>query len=76
MKETTSLLVSLAETSAGLLALMDNQTTTLLQGLANKNDTVKFRVLDVMVRICQMSEEHLLAVEKTGFLQQLSLIHI
>jgi len=70
-KETISFLVSLAETPVGLTALVSNQTTEHLQALAATNDTVKFRVLEVMVRVSQMSKDHLAAVEKTGFLNKI-----
>ena len=76
-KETVSLFLWLAETPEGMKALTSNQTTNRFQQLSAKDETIRFRVLDLMVRLTQLSEEHLVAVEATGFLQQIvNQVHI
>jgi len=70
-KETTSLFLWMAETPEGLKAIVSSASTKRFQLLGSQDETVRFRVLDIMVRLTQLSEEHLVAVEATGFLQQI-----
>jgi len=69
--EVTGWFVLLAETPAGLPALNTPDMVGQLQGLATRSSILQMRVLDMMVKVAVLGEEHLQSVIKTGFLQQL-----
>jgi len=65
------LLILVAETRAGLAVLLATPTVQVLAELSGMSDTVNCRVLDLVVKVSQLSEEHLDGVEKLGLLQPL-----
>eukprot|EP00092_Neocalanus_flemingeri_P003439 GFUD01003687.1.p1 GENE.GFUD01003687.1~~GFUD01003687.1.p1 ORF type:complete len:499 (-),score=180.28 GFUD01003687.1:555-2051(-) len=74
--EVTSWVGLLAETPAGLPALSKAEVVAQLQAIASRSSILQMRVLDMMVRMATLGEEHLQSVLNTGFLQQLiSILH-
>ena len=58
-KEVSRLVVTLAESKAGLASLTSPETTAQLTGISDVSSVHLMRVLDLMVKIAQLSEEHL-----------------
>jgi len=69
--ELTLLLVSLADTRPGLQALTSAETQAQLSEIASSSSIMMMRVLEMSVKIAQLSQDHLQAVEKIGLLSQL-----
>ena len=63
--------VLLAETPGGVSALSTPEVVGQLQGIASKNTILQMRVLDMMVRVATLGQEHLQSVQNSGFLEQL-----
>ena len=69
--EVTNWVVLLADTTAGLSALTTPEVITQLLGIAGRSSVLQVRVLDMMVRVSTLGEEHLLFAKNSGFLEQL-----
>ena len=63
-KEVSRLVVTLAESKAGLASLTSPGTTAQLRGISEVSSVHQMRVLDLMVKIAQISEEHLQVSEE------------
>jgi len=61
----------LAETPGGLPAMSNPASIAQLQSIASKSSILQTRVLEMMIRMATIGEEHLLSVQKSGFLDQL-----
>jgi len=74
--EVTGWVVLMAETPAGLPALSSAEVVAQLQDMASRSSILQLRVLDMMVRVATLGEEHLQSVINTGFIKQLiSMLH-
>jgi len=69
--EVTNWVVLLAETPAGLPALNTPEVVAQLQGIASRSSVLQIRVLEMMVRVGTLGEEHLQLAQNSGFLEQL-----
>ena len=58
-KEVTGLVVTLAESRQGLASLTSADLTSQMIGLSEVSSTLQMRVLDLVVKIAQISEDHL-----------------
>ena len=72
--EVSNWAVLLAETPGGLPALCSHDIVSQLQVMSSISSILQTRVLDMMVRVATLGEEHLLSVQTTGFLDQLTKI--
>ena len=69
--EVTNWVVLLADTTAGLSALTTPEVVAQLLGIASRSSVLQVRVLDMIVRVSTLGEEHLLFARNSGFLEQL-----
>jgi len=69
--EVSNWVLLLAETPGGVPALSSPESVAQLQGIAGKSTVLHTRVLDMMVRVAAIGEQHLLSVQNSGFLDQL-----
>lgn len=69
--EVTNWAVLLAETPGGVSALSTPEVVGQLQGIASKSTILQMRVLDMMVRVATLGQDHLQSVQNSGFLEQL-----
>ena len=69
--EVTNWAVLLAETPGGVSALSTPEVVGQLQGIASKSTILQMRVLDMMVRVATLGQEHLQSVQNSGYLEQL-----
>ena len=65
------MLVSMSETDAGLSMLSSPETVTQLKEIMKKSSVMMMRVLELVVKVSQLSEDHLQRMDKTGMLSQL-----
>ena len=65
------MLVSMSETGAGLTMLTSSETVTQLKEIMKKSSVMMMRVLELVVKVSQLSEDHLQRMDKTGMLSQL-----
>ena len=65
------MLVSMSETGAGLTMLTSTETVTQLKEIMKKSSVMMMRVLELVVKVSQLSEDHLQRMDKTGMLSQL-----
>ena len=70
-KEVTRWAVSLAESRLGLARLTSAETVGQLTGISQRSSVLQMRVLDLVVKVAQISEDHLEAVRATELLCQL-----
>ena len=61
-KEVTGLAVSLAESRTGLARLTSAETVGQLTGISQSSSILQMRVLELIVKIAQISEDHLQVV--------------
>ena len=59
-----AVLLALAETPGGVSALSTPEVVGQLQGIASKNTILQMRVLEMMVRVATLGQEHLQSVQK------------
>ena len=64
-------MVSMSETGAGLTMLTSTETVTQLKEIMKKSSVMMMRVLELVVKVSQLSEDHLQRMDKTGMLSQL-----
>ena len=64
-------MVSMSETEAGLTMLTSSETVTQLKEIMKKSSVMMMRVLELVVKVSQLSEDHLQRMDKTGMLSQL-----
>ena len=58
-KEVTGLAVSLAESRTGLARLTSAETVGQLTGISQRSSVLQMRVLELSVKVAQISEDHL-----------------
>ena len=61
-KEVTRWAVSLAESKKGLAGLTSAETVGQLRGISERSSVLQMRVLELLVKIAQISEDHLQVV--------------
>ena len=64
-------MVSMSETEAGLTMMSSPETVMQLKEIMKKSSVMMMRVLELAVRVSQLSEDHLQRMDKTGMLTQL-----